>query len=220
MARHGRSPDAREQLELLLREEPTHRELSAFLAKHQEALARALGISWEQLRGLQPLDHHERLVALTELAKQARKARRDAHREQRTNLAVAAGTMLSHLARWQDQTIELSRDIILGQSLVPPWARYVRFDPQGRRPVLVLASTLRAAGRALRKRRDVRAYLDGEALVLEWNGGRGRLRLFFSRSTPREDEHVFHTVLDTPRPARRTRGAWLGDVLSDLGFAL
>ena len=217
MAARRQPPDVLQQLEQLL-VPSMDGELTGFLESHRKELAEALGIDAEQLDALR--DHDRRLVQLQELVTRARKARKDRHREQRTQLAIAAAGMLSRLARWAPERIELSADIVLGQSLVPPGARWMRLAPEGRRAVMVPASRLRAAGRVLRKRPDVTAYLDDQGLVFEWKDGRGRLRLNCRTPVPRQDAgHIFPVELEAPSPSRRS-GAWIGEVLGQLGYAL
>lgn len=152
MALRRPPPDVLHELEQLL-VPGLDGELIGFLEDRERALVEALGISHDELQGLR--DDEQRMTRLRELITRARKARKDRYREQRTQLAIAAAGMLSRLAHWSPERIELSSAILLGQSLVPPGARWVRLAPEGRKAVIVPASRLRAAGRVLRKRDHV-----------------------------------------------------------------
>ena len=201
------SSDPLHHLALLLSAGTTPEELGGVVDEHGAELARVLGIDGNELHRLARMDDTASVRRLRELVTQVRTASREQQRLQRESLAAAAAGMLSRLARWHDDRVELDRQIVLGPNLVPPRAQFLLFAPDGREAVIVQARSLRRARRCLRHTDGLRVHLD-DALTFEWKGGRGRLRLVHRLRIPREHRvHVFTVVLEAPRPpARRSAG--------------
>jgi hypothetical protein len=64
---------------------------------------------------------------------------------------------------------------------------------------------------------DLVAWVDAEGFHFRWRGGRGALN-WRPQVIPAGAETSVLTVLMRARRIRQTHGAWLGDVLQELGF--
>lgn len=83
--------------------------------------------------------------------------------------------------------------------------------------VVVLLDILRRARPLLLPKPDLTAFLDAEGLHLRWNLGRGGLDLRHDRALTHEDRQRMLTITFEP-PVVRRPGAWLGDILTDVGW--
>jgi hypothetical protein len=64
---------------------------------------------------------------------------------------------------------------------------------------------------------DLVAWVDAEGFHFRWRGGRGALN-WRPQVVPAGAESVVLTVPLRARRTHRSRGAWLGDVLQELGY--
>ena len=112
---------------------------------------------------------------------------------------------------------------------------YIGFEGVTAEPVYVAKKKLRQIRKALRHFVDVQAWLDADGLHIRWSGGNGGLNLR-SRAIDRRDRSrvllirlhgpaVASAEPEAPRPlAKASRpstgrsGAWIGDVLADIGL--
>jgi hypothetical protein len=142
----------------------------------------------------------------------------------------------------------LDPGLLLGPVVTDQRRRHVTFL-FGEHQVSVRRAVLSRARMALRPMPGVTATLDSAGLHLRWRGGRGGLDLFPQTLTPAERRESLHVVFSAPvqtmpekaanghgdaslpapipsppsAPARvpqRPSGAWLADVLAELGFGL
>ena len=170
------------------------------------------------------------------LDREALRAARARNAERR---AAAAAARLNDTVIWTDGTVFLDHRVVLGELLTHPSAKWVGFEFDGAEPINIWKQKLRAARAALRPFDDLRAYADEHGLHFRWHSGKGGLNLFSQEVQRHERDRVFQvplrlmppepTVVTTTPPAdrpaaarrghRRPRGgAWLGQVLSDLGL--
>jgi hypothetical protein len=143
------------------------------------------------------------------------------------NLALAAAGMLSRLARWGDEEVELDPKIVLGNLLVDRTRKFLSFEVEKREPVVVPRAKLREASRALRFS-DLGCAIDQRGLRFRWRKGAGNLLLVSQPFRSSEVESVLRVLIERPRPGRperierheplRRNPAWIGEVIADLGF--
>ncbi|MDF3069758.1 MAG: hypothetical protein K0R38_5359 [Polyangiaceae bacterium] len=206
-------------------EDEVNQELEQLLVDHSSLLAEALGVGVERLLSLRQLAPDARRVRVRALVSEARRKRQVASASVAENLSLAAATMLSKLARWEESRLVLDAKIVLGTGLVGDRTRkYLRFAPDERAAVVIKREKLVEAARAL-KFADVECFLEPHALRFAWRGGVGGLALTSQQVDSRERDAVLHVVLTRPEPVRKVRAvpaarerasSWVADVFGDL----
>jgi hypothetical protein len=223
-----RNPSPRELVSVLLalaESEGSDQELEQFLVAHGPVVAEALGTTTTELDRVR--SGEGRVAHYHALVRQARERSRDAHAEAMRNLSLAAATMLSELARWHDDHVQLDAKIVLGNNLLADCSsKYLRFDAEGFEPVNVLRSKLRDVSKVLRFS-DLQASLARGALCFGWRAGKGGLRLISQEVQRRDRDAVLHVVIARPRPkpmelpivdVRLQRpSSWIRDIFDALG---
>lgn len=202
----------------------------ALLLKHVEDLSTELGITAEQLGRFRRLDGKQLASQLRCLLRQRRAEGRAARARLAERRAQMAAQVLENQAHVDDGVVLLDVGILLGDVLVHPAAKFIGFQLNNHEPVHIPKRKLRQASKALRPFDDVRCYFDTNGLHLRWRGGRGGLDFIGSTLSWNDRQKVFSlefTDEQAPmeRPVRSPRrrvpsGAWLNEILSDLGFPL
>ncbi|MGO8992290.1 MAG: hypothetical protein ACLQVI_03105, partial [Polyangiaceae bacterium] len=192
----------------------------AFLFEQAEALAPELGSSPEDLRASEGMP--DEVVAPRLRARLGRRREVDRERQalEDTELAMRAATVLGRTARWTEHGAVLDTDLLLGDVLVDREKKYVTFKGEDF-TVAVERDTLARAAMVRRIYLDVAACVDADGLHVRWRGGRGGYNWKPRFVAPADRERVLTVALPplvraaVPRP-----GAWLGDLLVELGYAV
>ena len=172
-----------------------------------------------------PFLHERQLLAIS---REAIRAAREREAERRAQVAARE---LNDTAIWADGTVLLDQRVLLGDLLAHPTAKWIGFEVN-EQAIVISRQKLRAARAALRPFLDLAAYLDQHGLHFRWRGGRGGLDLFSQEVNRYERDQVFKVplvlvpsepvvVTTTPAPSppgHRRTGAWLGQILGDLGL--
>jgi hypothetical protein len=217
----NRQRDPLRELQQLLRvaEEGAH-DLGAFLSTHAEELAPALGSSPDDLRAAAELP--DEVVARRVKARLA--ARRELDQKQKAQddaeVARRAASALGGTVRWTEQGAVLDVDLLLGDALADHSKRYIEFTG----PDFTTAIERGLLARTALVQRlfiDVAAYLDAEGLHVRWRGGRGGYNWRARFVAPADRAHVLTVELRPPVRAVVPRpGAWLGELLMEMGWAV
>lgn len=120
--------------------------------------------------------------------------------------------------RWTDLGGVLDVDTLLGELLADKTRKYIVFGLPGSN-VAIDRCTLAQVAWLRRMFMDLAAWVDDDGLHFRWRGGRAG----FNWRPQVVPDHQRHRVLDVSlcRPVRRPaagRGAWLGEVLRDVGL--
>ena len=133
---------------------------------------------------------------------------------------MRAAAVLGRTVRWTEQGAVLDTDLLLGDVLVDREKKYVTFKGEDF-TVAVERDTLARAAMVRRIYLDVAACVDADGLHVRWRGGRGGYNWKPRFVAPADRERVLTVALPplvraaVPRP-----GAWLGDLLVELGYAV
>ena len=143
--------------------------------------------------------------------------------------------MLNDTAIWAVGTVLFDQRVLLGELLAHPTAKWIGFEVNDM-AIAISKQKLRAARAALKPFLDLAAYLDQHGLHFRWRGGRGGLDLFHQEVNRYERDRVFKVPLELvapqlvtatptaapadppPRHRHPRGGAWLGQILGDLGL--
>lgn len=106
-----------------------------------------------------------------------------------------------------------------------PTAKFMGFAVGKELPITMVKKKLRATKRALKPFADVLCFLDSRGLHFRWHGRKGGLDFFSQPVDHRDKDRVLLVAFPEKQrspyvaPAYPSpTGAWLGDVLSDLGL--
>jgi hypothetical protein len=221
MASNARRDPVRELALLVRAPEPGSNNLGEFVANNGNELAQALGVNPLQLEAASALDDEDLAARVRPLLKRMRDRQVQQDLERRRARSLAAATRLGETARWTDLGAELDVDLLLGELLADRTKRWVAFhQPSGFR--VTIARHLVAATAPLRRlHMDLAASVGAAGLHFRWRGGRGGYNWRSAEVDQRFGDLVL-TVLLAPRvalrvPERRRGGAWLGQILRELG---
>ena len=141
--------------------------------------------------------------------------------EQATIAEAGRPAVKRETARWTDLGAALDTDLLLGELLADRTMKWVAFhEPAGFR--VTFPRHLVAATAPLRRlHMDLGACVDETGLQFRWRGGRGGYNW-----RPHEVHPSFaNRVLEVPlapkvvqRPERGRAGAWVGQILQELGY--
>jgi len=188
------------------------------------------------------------VVAVRLALRRQHQIRAEGRAEEQRRLSEQAATDLVHAARRRNGLLHLDRGLLLGPLLSDQRRKHVTFV-LGEQKVSVRRAVLARARVALRPMVDLAVTLDPAGLHLRWHGGRGGLDLRPQKLSPEEQreslpvvfpdrvqnrpEKASHGRADaisspdvpspppaSPRPRERPSGAWLAEVLAELGFGL
>ncbi len=216
----ARHDPLRELVQLLRVTEEGAHDLGAFLAGHADEVAPALGSTPDDLRA--SIDLPDELVARRVTARLA--ARREIDQKQKSQegaeVAMRAAITLGRTVRWTAQGAVLDVDLLLGDVLADRAMKYLEFTG-AEFTTAIERSTLAQTGLVRRLFIDVAAYVDADGLHVRWRGGRGGYNWRTRFVAPVDRPHVLTVELRPPVRAAVTRpGAWLGELLQEMGFAV
>lgn len=188
-------------------------------------LGEALGVSEQDLRALaerEDVDAGRSVLRILDHVRRQTVERQAAERERR---ALKAAHQLALTARWLDVGAELEPRVLLGDLLADGAKPWVTLAVDGC-DVVVSRARLRQVASALRPFRDLRAFVDTQALRLRWRQGLGGLNFRSQAAQVRDESSVLRVVLerprartvealDRPRPGRSTN-TWLVDVVAEI----
>ena len=215
----ARRDPLRELVGLLRAPEAGAHNLGAFLSANAEDLAAALCSTAEDLRA--SADLPDEVVAPRLRARLGRRRELEQERKAQddTEIAARAAAMLGRTVRWTEQGAVLDTELLLGDLLADRAKKYVSFTGDGfttavEREVLAKTALLR------RLFIDVAAYVDAAGVHVRWRGGRGG----YNWRPQVVAAHHRDTVLDVPLSPPHAvhiprRGAWLAEVLREVGFS-
>jgi len=216
----SRRDPLRELLQLLRVPEEGAANIGAFLFDHAEDLAAALGSTSEDLRA--SVNMPDDVVAPRVRARLGRRREMDKDRQALEDAAVAmrAAMTLGATVRWTERGAVLDTDLLLGDVLVDREKKYIAF----RGPDFTTAIERETLARTASLQRlfiDVAAYVDAAGLHVRYRGGRGGYNWKPRLVVPADSERVLTIELRPPVPAAVPRpGAWLGQLLHEMGFAV
>lgn len=214
-------PDPWRHLAALIRSEDPHA-----LPEHLEQLAGSLGLAPGDLSQLLALDGAELASRLRVLIREHQAEGRARRARLLKTRAESAARRLADSAEPVDRRVQLTVSLLLGELLHHPTAKFIGFELPGVEPIYIAKSKLREVARTFR-RVEVTAYLDASGLHFRWRGGRGGLDLCSRIVSASDRPHVLRVTWRSavaPLPPRTRevaqprRGAWLGEVLAELGF--
>jgi hypothetical protein len=194
--------------------------IGAFLAANADALAPALGSTPEDLQA--SVDMPDEVVAPRVKARLARRRQLDQERERQEDAEVAGrgAAALGATVRWTEHGAVLDTDLLLGDVLVDREKKYIAFGGEDF-TVAVERDTLARAAMVRRIYIDVAACVDADGVHVRWRGGRGGYNWKPRFVAPADRERVLTVELQAPvRAAVPRPGAWLGDLLGEMGFAI
>ena len=202
-----------------------YQELEEFLVAHSAQLAHLLRAPAADLQTLVTLPPESRATGVRGLMRQAKEREQTAQISAVQNLSLAAAAMLALSGAWENDHVRLDARIVLGRNLLADRTRrFIRFDVEGRAPLVIRREKLSEAGKAL-KFADVSCAVDRAGLRFRWRGGKGGLVLFDTKVDARHRDAVLSVVIARPRPvsvakrsalARESQSGWLGDLLGEL----
>jgi len=216
----SRRDPLRELQQLLRVPEEGSRALASFLCEHADALAPALGSTPEDLRA--SADMPDEVVAPRIRVRLSRRREIDHERKllADSDLAMRAATTLGATVRWTEHGAVLDTDLLLGDVLADREKKYIAF----RGPDFTTAVERETLARTASLQRlfiDVATYVDAAGLHFRYRGGRGGYNWKPRLVVPADRERVLTIELRPPVPAAVPRpGAWLGQLLQEMGFAV
>lgn len=219
-------PSRRELVRRLLtlsKQDEDAQEFEGLLRSHSTEMQLALAISELELLALIAMNPVERAKHTRNLVRHAVTRQKQVRVELNQNLAVAAATMLSGLAKWHDDHVALDRRIVLGNLLVDSTKKAIRFDAEKLGGFVVLRSKLKQAKKQLQFS-DLECFIDQHGLNFRWRDGAGHL-LLTSQELPRKEKHSFVPVVLTRARPQSTQlepasgPNWAARALSEIAFA-
>ena len=216
----SRRDPLRELVQLLRFPEEGVANIGAFLFEQADALAPELGSSAEDLRA--SADMPDEVVAPRVRARLARRREMDQERRasEDAEVAMRAATTLGRTVRWTQQGAVLDADLMLGEVLADRERKFIAFTGEDF-TVAIERDTLARAAMVRRIYIDVAACVDAEGLHVRWRGGRGGYNWKPRFVAPADRDRVLTIELRPPvRAAVPRPGAWLGELLVEMGFAV
>ena len=190
--------------------------------RHSAVALDGLGLNGHR-HDLAELSDPELLATVGEALRRHRLDAEAARRGAAVQKAERAASELSTTARWKGNVVELNPRLVLGDLLAAP-TKFVAFHINDT-AVPVLRSKLLQLRRIAGRLPALAVTLNSEALEFRWRQGTGGLN-FRPQHVSRDDrDEVMHVVLARPVPTPepvpvRRDGAWLNEVLADLGFII
>ncbi len=202
-----------------------YQELDEFLVAHSTQLGHLLRAPAADLHALVTLPPESRARGVRGLTRQAKEREQAAHASAAQNLSLAAADMLALSAAWEGEQVTLDARVMLGRNLLADRTRrFIRFDVEGRAPLVIRREKLSEAGKALTFA-DTGCAIARAGLRFRWRDGKGGLLLVGQQIDARNRDAVLSIVIARPRPAsvakappfpRESRSSWLGDFLGEL----
>jgi hypothetical protein len=210
--------DLRDLARLIRLHEPGSTNLGSHLHEHADALAPLLRITPGELRA-RAHDVDELLVPgiVRTLESVDRALRSDRERKQ-SEISLRAAHTIGSTARWMEDRAVLDVDMVLSELLADRRVKYITFIAEGDDIAVTVYRWMLADVRPLRRVFiDLVSWADSEGFHFRWRGGRGAIN-WKSQVVAAGAEAFVLTVPLRARRVHQVRGAWLGDVLQELGF--
>ncbi len=222
MTSNARRDPLRELVLLARAPEPRTSNLGEHLAKHAGDLAQVFGVSPTELEAARLLDDEEVAPRVRQLLARRHDVEIQRDLERRRERSVAAAQMLGVTARWTALGAELDVDVLLGELLADRTKKWVSFSEPGGFNVAIPRHLVSATAPLRKLHLDLAGFVDPEGLHFRWRGGRGGYnwrrrevavsladRVLVVRLAPKVVQAL---------PPRRRGGAWVGDILQELGY--
>ena len=164
----------------------------------------------------------DEVVAPRVRARLARRREHDQERERQEDAEVAgrAAAALGTTVRWTERGAVLDTDLLLRDVLADRDKKYITFTG----PDFTTAIERETLARTASLRRvfiDVAACVDADGLHVRWRGGRGGFNWKPRFVAPVDRDRVLTVDLRAPARAAVPRpGAWLGELLLEMGYAI
>ena len=213
--------DPLRELALLLRApEPGSTNLTSHLTEHADVIGEELRIAPKYLRALEGQEDEHAAPRLRRWLETAEAAALESHHARRVERSVRAAGLLGDSVRWTELGGVLDIDTLFGDLLADKTRKYIVFGLPGSN-VAIETRTLARVAWLRRTFIDLAAWVDDEGLHIRWRGGRGG----YNWKPQLVPDHQRHRVLEVSLrlPVRRLaagRGAWLGEVLRDVGLLI
>lgn len=201
--------------------EPGTTNLGEFVANNACELARVFAVDAVDLQTARAIGDAELAPHVVALLRRQQDQAVVQEAERRRERSLRAATQLGTTARWAHVGAVLDVDLLLGELLADRSKKWVSFrEPSGF--VVTVPIHLIAAARPLQRLHiGLAACVDSQGLHLRWRGGRGGYN-WRPHDVHRSLEERVLTVSLAPRfvlaPARRRGGAWIHNILSELGY--
>jgi hypothetical protein len=215
-------PRELKELALLVRSpEPDSTNLGDYLASNAEALAPFLNATPANLRSAAYLRDEDVAPKLRHRLEGIGRRAEDERRARLADRAARAAATLGATARWTEQGAVLDVDLLLRDALADRTKKYIAFKGAPNIDVAVRRNVLAQVAGLRRIHIDLVAFADADGLHFRWKGGRGGYNWRSQVVLPADADRVLTVHLRPARTAaaRSDRGAWLGDVLRELGFS-
>jgi hypothetical protein len=221
MASNARRDPVRELALLVRAPEPGSNNLGEFVAANASGLAQELGVSATKLEAERIVDDEELAPRIRQLLERARNHHIVEDLERRRDRSLEAARRLGATVRWTEVGAELDVDLLLGELLADRTKRWFGFvEPSGF--TSVISRHLIAAAVPLRREHmDLAASVNSVELAFRWRGGRGGYNWFPRTVDPQFADRGLIVPLASRQvhvPQRRRGGAWLGQVLREMGY--
>jgi hypothetical protein len=200
--------------------EPDSTNLGEYVSAHADVLAGLLRSSVGELRGAEKLRDDEVAPRLRRRLEALGHESRDERLARLSEVARRGAVALGATARWTDYGAILDIEVLLRDVLADPTRKFIGFQEPGGFDVAIGHKTLKRVASLRRLHVDLVAYVHACGLSFRWKGGRGG---FDWRPQVVEEVEALRVLVVPLRrrhqaTARVRRGAWLGDVLRELGF--
>jgi hypothetical protein len=216
--------DPMRELSLLVRApEPGSTNLGEFLADNASGLAQDLGVSAGKLEAERIVDDEELAPRIRHLLERTRNHYIEEDLGRRRERSLAAVQRLGATARWTEVGAELDVDVLLGEVLADRTKRWVGFVEPGGFTTVISRRLIAAAAPLRRLHIDLAASVNSVEFAFRWRGGRGGYNWFPRTVDPQFADRGLIVPLaprQVPVPQRRRGGAWLGQILKEMGYAV
>ena len=223
MASPARRDPLRELALLVRAPEPGSNNLGEYVADNAAGLAQVLGIDPRWLEAARATDDEEVVTRIRQLLVGARDRQVQQDLERRRQRSIEAAERLGASSKWTDVGAELDVDLLLGELLADRTKKWVTFSTN-EGPATIIPRHLIAAAAPLRRiHMDLASFVDDKGLHFRWRGGRGGYNWYPRQVDARFADQVLTVPLARRRvhvPERRRGGAWLGDVLREIGYVV
>jgi hypothetical protein len=223
--------------------EPAAENIGHHLSEHEDVIVSVLGPRPEEMSVAKQAHDDISAAVISPLLDRWYRQRLLSSQRRARDRSLQTASILAERTRWMDGRAVLEPGLLLGELLADRRIRFVSFVlPEGSN-VTVLRSMLASLARLAPRLTDLSAWIDAHALRFRWRQQRGGLNLL-ARAASVRDEQVLRIVIPdasevSPDPqhlpngqrsepferahsrvdySRERAGAWLGEVLGELGW--
>ena len=204
--------------------EPGTNNIGQYLAARASVLAPELAVPVATLEAAAYVTDEEIAPQLEALLRQRVEQSRSFRQVSAVERASTAASRIARSAVWEKSLVRIDPTLLLGDLLADTSNKYVAFSFD-EHDITIDRAKLVDVSRVLTSKTypDRSAYLDASGLHLRWKSGRGGLNLVTQIPGVLERDRVLHVVLERPAVAMpivpvRRGGAWLGDILGEMGL--